>query len=173
MAERSDPTQHAKGRTCDCLGPRKETATQRNVTKGGGCQPAAKTPFPPLLALLLPFIKRFAPFLGCSSQSRAWWRMRTQMAKARAAQRSTSAPRQSNSSAKKDPMNPFHNCMRFAIFALFLRRSDQCYFACWQRVGRGLHVPSAPHLFHDSRLCMALESRDSQQFLLPTLALFG
>ena len=34
--ERSDPTQHAKGRTGDCPGPRKETATRRNVTMGGG-----------------------------------------------------------------------------------------------------------------------------------------
>ena len=28
------PTQHAKGRTGDCPGPRKETATRRNVTRG-------------------------------------------------------------------------------------------------------------------------------------------
>ena len=34
--ERSDPTQHAKGRTGDCPGPRKETATRRNVTRGVG-----------------------------------------------------------------------------------------------------------------------------------------
>ena len=34
--ERSDPTQHAKGRTGDCPGPRKETTTRRNVTQGGG-----------------------------------------------------------------------------------------------------------------------------------------
>ena len=32
--ERSDPTQHAKGRTGDCPGPRKETTTRRNVTRG-------------------------------------------------------------------------------------------------------------------------------------------
>ena len=32
--ERSDPTQHAKGRTGDCPGPRKETTTGRNVTRG-------------------------------------------------------------------------------------------------------------------------------------------
>ena len=31
-----DPTQHAKGRTGDCPGPRKETTTRRNVTQGGG-----------------------------------------------------------------------------------------------------------------------------------------
>ena len=30
------PTQHAKGRTGDCSGPRKGTATRRNVTRGGG-----------------------------------------------------------------------------------------------------------------------------------------
>ena len=34
--ERSDPTQHAKGRTGDCPGPRKETTARRNVTRGGG-----------------------------------------------------------------------------------------------------------------------------------------
>ena len=34
--ERSDPTQHAKGRAGDCPGPRKETATRRNVTRGEG-----------------------------------------------------------------------------------------------------------------------------------------
>ena len=34
--ERSDPTQHAKGRTGECPGPRKETTTGRNVTQGGG-----------------------------------------------------------------------------------------------------------------------------------------
>ena len=33
--ERSDPTQHAKGRTGDCPGPRKETTTRWNVTQGG------------------------------------------------------------------------------------------------------------------------------------------
>ena len=33
--ERSDATQHAKGRTGDCPGPRKETPTGRNVTQGG------------------------------------------------------------------------------------------------------------------------------------------
>ena len=36
--ERSDPTQHAKGRAGDCPGPRKETITRRNVTRGGGRQ---------------------------------------------------------------------------------------------------------------------------------------
>ena len=34
--ESSDLKQHAKGRTGDCPGPRKETATRRNVTRGGG-----------------------------------------------------------------------------------------------------------------------------------------
>ena len=34
--ERSAPTQHAKGRTGDCPGLRKETTTRRNVTRGGG-----------------------------------------------------------------------------------------------------------------------------------------
>ena len=34
--ERSDPTQHAKGRPGDCPGPCKGTTTRRNVTRGGG-----------------------------------------------------------------------------------------------------------------------------------------
>ena len=33
--ERSDPTQHAKGRPGDCPGPRKGATTRRNVTQGG------------------------------------------------------------------------------------------------------------------------------------------
>ena len=33
--ERSDPMQHAKGRTDDCPGPRKESATRGTVTQGG------------------------------------------------------------------------------------------------------------------------------------------
>ena len=33
--ESSDPTQHAKGRTGDCPGPRKGATTGRNVTQGG------------------------------------------------------------------------------------------------------------------------------------------
>ena len=33
--ESSDPTQHAKGRTGDCPGPRKGATTRRNVTRGG------------------------------------------------------------------------------------------------------------------------------------------
>ena len=37
--ESSDPAQHAKGRTGDCPGPRKETTTRRIVTQGD--------PFPP------------------------------------------------------------------------------------------------------------------------------
>ena len=36
--ESSDPTQHAKGRTGDCPGPRTETATRRNVTRGVTCR---------------------------------------------------------------------------------------------------------------------------------------
>ena len=38
--ESSDPTQHAKGRTGDCPGPRKGATTRRNLTQGaggGGC----------------------------------------------------------------------------------------------------------------------------------------
>ena len=42
--ESSDPTQHAKGRTGDCPGPRKETTTRRNVTQGGGGGLAGRVP---------------------------------------------------------------------------------------------------------------------------------
>ena len=52
--ERSDPTQHAKGRTGDRPGPRKGTTTRRNVTQGvkfcAGKSPSGKlcvTPPPP------------------------------------------------------------------------------------------------------------------------------
>ena len=45
--ERSDPTQHAEGRTSDCPGPRKETTTRRNVTRGGGGGKWAAVPSPP------------------------------------------------------------------------------------------------------------------------------
>ena len=34
LTESSSPTQHAKGRTGDCPGPRKETITRRHVTRG-------------------------------------------------------------------------------------------------------------------------------------------
>ena len=34
--ESGNPTQHVKGRTGDCPGPRKETTTRRNVTQGEG-----------------------------------------------------------------------------------------------------------------------------------------
>ena len=42
--ERSDPTQHAKGRTGDCPGPRKGATTRRNVTRGGGGTNASAPP---------------------------------------------------------------------------------------------------------------------------------
>ena len=45
--ERSDPTQHAKGRTGDCPGPHKETTTGRNVTRGGGGGLGPPRPRPP------------------------------------------------------------------------------------------------------------------------------
>ena len=51
--ERSDPTQHAKGRTGDCPGPRKEAATRRHVTQGvvwpggGGVRQIIPPPRPP------------------------------------------------------------------------------------------------------------------------------
>ena len=40
--ERSDPTQHAKGRTGDCPGPRKGATTRRNVTRGGRALPGRR-----------------------------------------------------------------------------------------------------------------------------------
>ena len=45
--ERSDPTQHAKGRTGDCPGPRKGATTRRNVTRGGGWPDPPLPPPPP------------------------------------------------------------------------------------------------------------------------------
>ena len=49
--ESSDPTQHAKGRTGDCPGPRKGATTRRNVTQGdlreGGNSPSRKVARPP------------------------------------------------------------------------------------------------------------------------------
>ena len=45
--ERSDPTQHAKGRTGDCPGPRKGATTRRNVTRGRGGGRGGSTPAPP------------------------------------------------------------------------------------------------------------------------------
>ena len=45
--ERSDPTQHAKGRPGDCPGPRKGTTTRQNVTREGG-QGASACLFGPL-----------------------------------------------------------------------------------------------------------------------------
>ena len=42
--ERSDPTQHAKGRTGDCPGPRKEAATRRSVTQGVAIRPGPAAP---------------------------------------------------------------------------------------------------------------------------------
>ena len=58
--ERSDLTQHAKGRAGDCPGPRHETATRRNVTRGGGAcggsilPPHVPRPIPGLPALSPP-----------------------------------------------------------------------------------------------------------------------
>ena len=40
--ERSNPTQHAEGRTGDCPGPHKETTTRRNATQGWGQEPCNK-----------------------------------------------------------------------------------------------------------------------------------
>ena len=45
--ESSDLTQHAKGRTSDCPGPRKGTTTRRNVTQGGDLFVRVKYPETP------------------------------------------------------------------------------------------------------------------------------
>ena len=54
-SERSDPTQHAKGRAGDCPGPRKGATTRRNVTQGGGGswrpKPRSRPPPPPPVLL--------------------------------------------------------------------------------------------------------------------------
>ena len=52
--ERSDPTQHAKGRTGDCPGPRKGATTRRNVTQGGYSHGPAGTAF--RLQLCIPIV---------------------------------------------------------------------------------------------------------------------
>ena len=46
--ERSDPTQHAKGRTGDSPGPRKGATTRWNVTQGGTSPPSNASLVPPL-----------------------------------------------------------------------------------------------------------------------------
>ena len=56
--ERSDPTQHAEGRTDDCPGPRKGATTRRNVTQGGGGG------VPPPLLMHTPVVR----------SSSFWWR---------------------------------------------------------------------------------------------------
>ena len=48
--ERSDPTQHAKGRTGDCRGPRKGATTRRNVTRGRWTPPPSPRPLKGALA---------------------------------------------------------------------------------------------------------------------------
>ena len=50
--ESSDPTQHAKGRTGDGPGPREETTTRRNVTRGVHSRPLLllRCPSPPALS---------------------------------------------------------------------------------------------------------------------------
>ena len=63
-SESVDPTQHAKGGTRNCTGPRKETATRRNVTRGlwGTQRFSGLTPpscGPPLI--LPPARKRWGP----------------------------------------------------------------------------------------------------------------
>ena len=52
--ERSDPTQHAKGRMGDRPGPRKETTTRRTVTQGGCWDIALAVPALPPLPLKSP-----------------------------------------------------------------------------------------------------------------------
>ena len=66
--ESSNPTQHAKGRTGDCPGPRKGISTRRNVTQGAWEPPGPpvalpRAPYPPSR-----FPKVFAP--GCQDSNR-------------------------------------------------------------------------------------------------------
>ena len=56
--ERSDPTQHAKVRTGDCPGPRKEATTRRNVAQGG-TPPPPHAPAPPPKRLRQFFFRAF------------------------------------------------------------------------------------------------------------------
>ena len=70
--ERSDPTQHAKGRTGDRPGPRKGATTRRNVTQGGGSQVRPAPPGPS--ALLLPSLVLHSQSKACpASGNRHWW----------------------------------------------------------------------------------------------------
>ena len=69
--ERSDPTQHAKGRTGGCPGPRKGTSTRRNVTQGEGVGKRARWTGPLInyYELLRPrrrifFVLFYEPFLS-------------------------------------------------------------------------------------------------------------
>ena len=69
--ERSDRTPHAKGRTGDCPGPRKETATRRNVTRGqGGASSWGTTSFFSFGAEIVP-TQFFCALWGSSSPALA------------------------------------------------------------------------------------------------------
>ena len=59
--ERSDPTQHAKGRAGDCPGPRKGTTTRRNVRRGGGSEAKACLCTANQSPIVGPFDKIFRP----------------------------------------------------------------------------------------------------------------
>ena len=57
----SDPTQHAKGRTGDCPGPRKGTTTRRTVTQGVSLREILVAFFwsrQQMMMICLPFISR-------------------------------------------------------------------------------------------------------------------
>ena len=68
-SERSDPTQHAKGRTDDCPGPHKETATRQNVTQGE----LARARYMPQLLLMAAVPRAYLPgallYLSANSHS--------------------------------------------------------------------------------------------------------
>ena len=61
--ESSDPTQHAKGRTGDCPGPRKGATTRRNVTQGGR---TPHDPAPPTELWLGLYTGRIQQLYGCT-----------------------------------------------------------------------------------------------------------
>ena len=62
--ERSDPTQHAKGRTGDCPGPRKGATTRRNVTQAPVSY-LLGTPCVVLFPCFLPFLVLRFPMCVC------------------------------------------------------------------------------------------------------------
>ena len=83
--ESSNPTQHAKGRTGDCPGPRKGTTARRNSTHGGGVRFSDRCLNPPpnfFFAHMSCSLdrnqkfssvgRRWCPCIACQDQSLCW-----------------------------------------------------------------------------------------------------